>query len=334
MVHTPLDTDILSNGGNSVPPIETTGLGKTYPNGVTGLTDLTMAVEAGEICGLLGPNGAGKTTTVRLLNGTLSATEGHSRILGIEGDSEYVRKRTATLAELAQLYEQLSVADNLRFFGALYDIPRAHLEERIDSLLGRMGLAEKKELKLGSFSTGMRKRVQLARTLLNEPEILFLDEPTAGLDPEASAEVISLIDSLARAEGTTVLLCTHNLSLAERICDSFGFLDSGRLVAFGKKKELFDSVRSEQLVRIVSQLGEEDHPFDHYSDINGIISTVMERGGEIRDVTVLEPSLEDVYFHFVGKNGARGSTGARREAVPGVASPRSAAADQAGGEQA
>jgi ABC-2 type transport system ATP-binding protein len=310
MVHTQSDTENLSNGGNGVPPIETTGLGKTYSNGVTGLTDLTMAVKAGEICGLLGPNGAGKTTTVRLLNGTLSATEGHSRILGIEGDSEYVRKRTATLAELAQLYEQLSVAENLRFFGTLYDIPRPRLEERIDSLLGRMGLAEKKELKLGSFSTGMRKRVQLARTLLNEPEILFLDEPT------------------------TVLLCTHNLSLAKRICDSFGFLDAGRLVAFGKKTELFDSVRSEQLVRVVSQLGEEHHPFDDYGDINDIIRTVMERGGKIRDVTVLEPSLEDVYFHFVGKNGARGSTGARRDAVPGVASPRSAAAYGHGGEQA
>jgi ABC-2 type transport system ATP-binding protein len=236
----------------------------------------------------------------------LQPTSGSSVILGTSDSSEEIRRRTATLAESAQLYEHLSVSDNLHFYGALYDMDAKTVTRRIDELLERLELKGKKELKLGSFSTGMRKRVQLARTLLHRPELLFLDEPTSGLDPEGSVHVISLIENLAREEHTTVLLCTHNLPLAERICDSYGLLDHGRLAAFGRKEELFASVRGEQRVRISSQLGEEVHNFEHDEDINTLIQEVISRGGHVRDVTVEEPSLEDVYFHYVGtKSGGR-----------------------------
>jgi ABC-2 type transport system ATP-binding protein len=281
--------------------IETRDMAKTYENGVTGLEGLSIQVDTGSICGLLGPNGAGKSTTVRLLNGTLVPTKGDSSVLGSPGGAEEIRKKTATLAESAQLYEHLSVSDNLRFYGALYDMDRSDVDTRIDRLLSRLDLAGKKDLKLGSFSTGMRKRVQLARTLLHSPAVLFLDEPTSGLDPEGSVHVINLIESLAREEGTTVLLCTHNLTLAERICDSFGLLDEGTLAAFGSKDELFRSVKKEQRVQIVSQLGEEQYEFDDPKEINGLIKDVMSRGGYVQDVSVVEPSLEDVYFHYVGK---------------------------------
>lgn len=289
--------------------IETKELGKRYSNGVVGLEGLSLYVERGEICGLLGPNGAGKSTTVRLLNGTLTPTSGTSTILGTSQNTEEIRKSTATLAESAQLYEHLSVADNLRFYGALYDMDRKDIDRRIDELLDRLDLGGKHNLKLGSFSTGMRKRVQLARVLLHRPQLLFLDEPTSGLDPEGSVHVINLIDSLAREEGTTVLLCTHNLPLAERICDSYGLLDHGNLAAFGKKESLFASVTDEQRVRITSQLGEEVHNFEDEGQINDLIQAVIARGGRIRDVTVEEPSLEDVYFHYVGSS-ARANGGA------------------------
>lgn len=265
-----------------------------------------MHVARGEICGLLGPNGAGKSTTVRLLNGTLRPTDGSSVVLGTSDSTEEIRRKTATLSESAQLYEHLSVSDNLKFYGALYDMDSTTVELRIDELMERLDLTGKKHLKLGSFSTGMRKRVQLARTLLHNPQLLFLDEPTSGLDPEGSVHVISLIERLAREEHTTVLLCTHNLPLAERICDSYGLLDRGRLAAFGTKDELFASVTNEQRVRVSSQLGEEVHTFDREEDINRIIQDVISRGGLVREVTVEEPSLEDVYFHYVGtKDGGR-----------------------------
>lgn len=283
--------------------IQTEGLGKTYENGVVGLQELSLSIEPGTIFGLLGPNGSGKSTTVRLLNGTLTPSAGSCRVLEMEGGTAEVRKRTATLSESAKMYEHLTVADNLRFFGALYDMPRSGIETRIHDLLARLELAGKAELKLGSFSTGMKKRVQLARTLLHTPQLVFLDEPTSGLDPESSVQVITLIRALAEEEGTTVLLCTHNLPLAERICDSFGFLENGRLVHAGPREEILTLPdRSQQLV-ISTTAGEHEFTYSETEQINGLIKQVIDAGESITEVRPKKVSLEEAYFHYVRKNG-------------------------------
>ncbi len=281
--------------------VETNNLGKTYENGVEAVKNLSFSVAKGEIFGFLGPNGSGKTTTVRLLNGTLTPSAGSSYVLGIASGDEQVRMKTATLAELGQMYDSLTVEENLLFFANMYDVPLSRAKERMDRFLANMQLLEKKKLKLGSFSTGMKKRVQLVRTLMHDPEIIFLDEPTSGLDPESALQVNDLIKNLASEQGTTVFLCTHNLPLAERICDTFGFIRKGELVKTGKKEELIRSAMTKREVLIRTAEGELRFAFDGESDINRIIRETMDKGKHILEVRMEKPSLEDVYFHYIGR---------------------------------
>jgi ABC-2 type transport system ATP-binding protein len=287
--------------------IETRNLTKRFDNGVVAVSGLTVTIPRGVVFGLLGPNGAGKTTTVRLLNGVLTPTEGGACVLGVSSDDETLRRRTATLAEDARMYAHLSPRENLRFFSRLYDMPRDRAEQRIEVLLRRMDLWQRRDDRLGTFSTGMRKRVFLARTLLHDPELLFLDEPTAGLDPEASRDVTDLIRELATEQGTSVLLCTHNLPLAERICDRFGFLKDGRLVAAGTPSELIDSLgRPRELwLTVVGADGAEQTervPYVQEEEIPGIVKARLEAGAELREVRRVRPSLEEVYFAYVREN--------------------------------
>jgi len=285
-----------------VTAIHAEGLTKVFDDRIRAVSGVNLDVEEGTIFGFLGPNGAGKTTTIRLLNGTLTPTGGTSRILGLESREEEIRRRTATLAEEARMYEHMSVLDNLRFFAAMYDLPPSEAEPRIRTLLERMKLWDKRELKLGSFSTGMKKRVYLCRTLLHRPEIVFLDEPTSGLDPEAATQVTDLIRSLAREHGTTIFLCTHNLFLAERICDGFGFIRSGELVAAGSREELIRASTQTPEVEIRTDRGTERFGYGTEADIDGLVRRVQEQGKRIIEVRLLRPTLEEVYFRTIGRN--------------------------------
>ena len=282
--------------------IDAQGLTKVFDNGVRAVSGLTLHIERGKIFGFLGPNGAGKTTTIRLLNGTLTPTEGSSRILGLESRDEEIRRRTATLAEEARMYEHMSVLDNLRFFAAMYDLLPSEAEPRIRTLLERMRLWDKRELVLGSFSTGMKKRVHLSRTLLHRPEIVFLDEPTSGLDPEGATQVTDLVRTLAREQGTTVFLCTHNLFLADRICDGFGFIRSGELVAAGTREELIRAHTRQPQVEIRTDRDTRRFDYGEEGEIDGIVRRVQEQGKRIVEVRPLRPTLEEVYFRTIGGN--------------------------------
>jgi ABC-2 type transport system ATP-binding protein len=281
--------------------IDAQGLTKVFENRIRAVSNLTLQIERGKIFGFLGPNGAGKTTTIRLLNGTLAPTEGTSRVLGLASRDEEIRRRTATLAEEAQMYEHMSVIDNLRFFASMYDLPPREAEIRIQELLERMRLWEKRELLLGSFSTGMKKRVYLSRTLLHRPEIVFLDEPTSGLDPEAATQVTDLVRSLAREQGTTVFLCTHNLFLADRICDGFGFIRSGELVAAGTREQLIRAGTTTSQVMIRTDRGSERYEYAEEAEIDGLVRRVQGEGKRIVEVQPLRPTLEEVYFRTIGR---------------------------------
>lgn len=279
--------------------VKTDNLCKTYEGGVRALVGLSLDVQPGQIFGLLGPNGAGKTTTVRLLNGTLKPTEGSSTVLGLPSGNDQIRGRTATVAELAQLYDHMSVADNLRFFASLYDMESAETDARMDELLMLLEISDRREMKLGALSTGLRKRVQLARALLHRPEILFLDEPTSGLDPESARHVIGLVRSLTEHQGTTVFLCTHNLPLAERICTSYGFLVNGSLAWSGTREQLTRSSGHRNMVRITTDRGRDDVPIEDDAQINDAIRKVLDSGAHILEVKRVEPSLEESYFAIV-----------------------------------
>ncbi len=276
------------------------GLSKVFENGVQAVSGLDLAVEPGEIFGFLGPNGAGKTTTVRLLNGILTPTSGRSAILGIPSSDEEVRRFTATLAETAQMYEHLSALQNLLFYGRMYGLPEAQLRSRSEELLARLGLWEKRELKLGSLSTGMKKRAHLARILLPRPRVIFLDEPTSGLDPQAARQVARLIRRLAGESGTTIFLCTHNLPLAEGVCDTFGFIREGRLVAGGSREQMIRAAGERQRVEIDTLAGRQVFEFDGLEEIDGLIRRVQAAGGKVTEVRIRRPSLEEVYFRHIG----------------------------------
>ena len=201
---------------------------------------LTLDVHAGEIFGFLGHNGAGKTTTIRLLNGVLEATSGEAKVLGLDPqiDGPAVRAHTGVLTETPSLDERLTARDNLSFYAELYDIPRLEVHQRVHSLLTEFELAERADEKVAGYSKGMKQRLALARALLHRPDVLFLDEPTAALDPVAARRVNTLVESLARREGCTVFLCTHNLVEAQRLCDRVAVMQHGQLMALGTPGEL------------------------------------------------------------------------------------------------
>jgi ABC-2 type transport system ATP-binding protein len=202
--------------------------------------DLTFSANPGEVLGLLGPNGAGKTTTVRLLNGLFYPQSGQMRLLGLDPvtQGDQVRRQTGVLTETPALYERLTARQNLDFFATLSGMPEGEKSSRVNELLAFFDLTARAAEKVGTYSKGMKQRLALARALLAHPPLLFLDEPTSGLDPEAAAQVHDLIESIHQHNGQTVVLATHNLYDAQRLCDRVVIMNHGRLLALGTLDEL------------------------------------------------------------------------------------------------
>ena len=195
-------------------------LSKTYPGGKAALREVSIALDPGEIFGFLGPNGAGKTTTVKLLTGMLTPTGGGCTVLGRDParQPEAVHALAGVVTEHAQMYDTLTGLENLTFFGALFGLDAKASKSRAQALLEELDLTHAAGQKLGAYSTGMRQRLSLARALMHRPQVLFLDEPTSGLDPQSAQAVHTLLRRLAREEGTTCFLCTHQLRYAQEIC--------------------------------------------------------------------------------------------------------------------
>src|SRR5215470_11512543 len=219
--------------------IQTDKLTKLF-GGITAVDGVTLTVERGEVFGVLGPNGAGKTTMVRLLNGVLAPSAGTCRVLGFDPVTQggEVRRRTGVLTESPALYERMTARENLHFFGTMYGMPEEKLSIQADAMLVAFDLSERADDKVGSFSKGMKQRLALARSVLHEPEVLFLDEPTAALDPEAARRVTELIMEFSHQAGRTVFLCTHYLPEAQRLCDHVAVLNHGQLIATGTLADL------------------------------------------------------------------------------------------------
>ena len=220
--------------------IRTDQLTKTFDGGTVAVDELTLEVNAGEVLGLLGHNGAGKTTTVRLLNGVLAPTGGTAHVLGLDPltDGPQLRSQTGVLTETPSLDEALTARDNLTIYAGLYGLPGTEIPARVRSLLETFELTDRADEKVGGYSRGMRQRLALARTLIHNPKLLFLDEPTAGLDPAITRDVHTLIRELSHEDERTILLCTHNLDEAQRLCDRVAILEHGKLVALGAPSEL------------------------------------------------------------------------------------------------
>jgi ABC-2 type transport system ATP-binding protein len=196
---------------------------------------ISFAVEPGEIFGFLGPNGAGKTTTIRMLTGQLRPTAGHACVYGFDvvEDRTGLAESIGVVFEHQNIYERVSTVENLRFAARLYGAPR----RRVDAVLARVGLAEDARKKAGKLSNGQKQRLMIARALLHEPRVLFLDEPTRGLDPHVARDIRAFIAELGD-QGVTVFLTTHYMEEADRLCDRVAIVDRGRIVALNSPARL------------------------------------------------------------------------------------------------
>jgi ABC-2 type transport system ATP-binding protein len=207
---------------------------------VRALNDLTIEVPAGVVFGFLGPNGAGKTTAIRLLLNLIEPTGGSAEVLGFDTRTHghEIRSRCGSLLEHSGLYERLSAEDNLRFYGRVAHMTERDIDRRIEELLTRMGLWDRRKETVVKWSRGMKQKLAISRAVLHRPDLVFLDEPTAGLDPVAANDLRKGLAALVSQQGTTIFLTTHNMAEAEKLCNLVAVIRQGRLLAFGNPAEL------------------------------------------------------------------------------------------------
>jgi ABC-2 type transport system ATP-binding protein len=303
--------------------IETVGLGRSF-NGNAAVQDLNLKVEKGEVFGLLGPNGAGKTTTVRMLACLIRQSSGTAFVNGYEinkePDAQKIRSIVGVLPESPGLYESLSANKNLDFFAQLYGVPKGKRQDRIDELLRMLDLFDRRDEPVATYSKGMKQKIAIARAFVHDPEVVFLDEPTAGLDPQASLTVREFLVALKR-EGRTVFINSHHLDEVERLCDRIAVMNRTAL-AVGSPRELarrywgrttviqlsepgpsFAGVVKafEFAVNVRTEDGRIMVDLDDPEARNPVIVEALTRAGaKIEYVTELKRSLEDVYMKLIG----------------------------------
>src|SRR5579875_283976 len=309
------------NRQNMIIVIDTENLTKRFGD-VNAVESVTLHVEEGEVFGFLGPNGAGKTTTVRMLSCLISKTSGSARIgeyeVGNGADQQKIRRMIGLLTENVGLFEELSAYDNLDFYGRFYKLSEQSRRERIEYFLRLLGLWERRDAPAGTFSKGMKQKLAIARAMIHDPEVLFLDEPTANLDPEASKTVRDFILELKK-EKRTIFLNTHLLDEAEKICDRVAILKT-KLITIGTPEELRNSLSNRKvkvqlqkvndgIVRAVERIGfqvaeKSDNGLvinvgDPEKENPAILRAIMDVGGQLQFVTEIGSSLEDVYLKLV-----------------------------------
>lgn len=293
--------------------------GQTYA-----LNSFSLRVSRGEVIALLGPNGAGKTTSVRVMNGLLPVESGSVKVFNIDaGDyGEKIRQRTGVLTETPALYERLTALQNLNFFGTLAGLPKDEIEPRSRHMLDVFGLADRAGDRVDTYSKGMKQRLAIARAMLHDPEMLFLDEPTSDLDPEAARQVGDTILDITGRNNRTVILCTHRLHEAEQLCDRVAVMSKGHVMACGTLDELRQAVLPSISVRFrISSAFTEDQirwlknqrsiaevwvRNDHELDLNmpdeapipAVVEHFVGLGASILAVEPRRASLEDIYMHL------------------------------------
>jgi len=293
-------------------------LTKDY-DGLRAVDHINFSVEAGEIFGFLGPNGAGKTTTIHLLLGLLEPTDGRAQVLGFDTytQADDVRAHTGALLEHTGVYEQLSAEDNLEFYGRVYRMTPAERQARIKELLTQMDLWERREDRAANWSKGMKQKLALARAMLHRPQLVFLDEPTAGLDVVSANAVREGLEALAEREGMTVFLTTHNMAEAERLCSQVAVIREGRLVAIGHpddlraraggpRLEIFGRGFTENVLRllrarpevaaITMENGHLEVDLTEDTDTAPLVSLAVSAGVEVQEVRRGKATLEEVFL--------------------------------------
>ncbi len=305
--------------------IEADGLVKSYPKGVTALDGLSFGVETGTVFGLLGPNGAGKSTAVKILTTLAQPDGGHGSVGGADvvAQPDRVRRTIGVVSQGSGVDVRATGRENLRLQGQLYGMRGPGLEARAQELLDDFRLTDNADRIAGDYSGGMQRRMDIAMALVHDPEVLFLDEPTTGLDPEVRAEMWLEISRLSRKQGKTVLLTTHYLEEADQLAAQLAIVDRGKVVAAGTPEELKRELRGDAInVELASAPAELNGTL---ADVTGIRDVALEgrtlraraddggravpavlqaleaHGIEVASVTVARPSLDDVYLRYTGR---------------------------------
>jgi len=292
---------------------------------LTAVDGVSLSVSEGETFGLLGPNGAGKTTTISMICGLLESDEGTVVVAGDRISTGSTRGRSAIglVPQDLAIYPDLTGAENLQFFGHLYGMTGIALESRVNELLEVIGLAERKDDQTKEYSGGMKRRLNIGIGLLHKPQLLVLDEPTVGVDPQSRNAILESVESLSR-EGMAVIYTTHYMEEAERLCDRVAIIDEGKLQAEGTRRELVSMVGEKDRIAIsgtgnlaaaaeavsriegVTDASASDQRLDVLatnasSILPQLLTCVTESGGSISGVDVVEPNLEAVFLHLTGK---------------------------------
>ncbi|MCD6447502.1 MAG: ATP-binding cassette domain-containing protein [Thermoplasmata archaeon] len=296
-------------------------LRKEY-DGIVAVDGISFSVEEGEIFALLGPNGAGKTTTVRILTCQIKSTEGTAKIFGydVNKDCSKIRRIIGIMPQETSLNELLTAEQNILFYGMLYDLPVREIKKRGKELLEAMGLFHRKDELVKNFSGGMKQRLSLIIALIHKPKILFLDEPTTGLDPQARRHIWEFIREINN-EGTTIFLTTHYMEEADYLCDRVAIMDNGKIIALDTPAKLKNMMEREKILQIEMDYDEgvieaikSVDGVKQISDEDGIIKIIVEdRKGllldiirnisdrNIKSIATVEPTLEDVFIVLTGK---------------------------------
>jgi ABC-2 type transport system ATP-binding protein len=314
--------------------IITDGLTREF-NGLTAVDHINLQVRRGELFGLLGPNGAGKTTFIHMLCTILPPTEGTARVAGfdIHRNPDSVRAAIGIVFQDPSLDNRLTGRENLDFHGRVYGMSKTQREKRIDEVLELVGLEGRANTLVQTYSSGMRRRLEIARGFMHRPKIMFLDEPTLGLDPQTRRRIWEYIQMLNEREGVTILLTTHYMDEADYLCDRVGIIDYGKIIALGEPEKLKDQLEGDIISLEVSQPKKYAEVFrgskyvkevkvvgDYlYLTVTGgekIIPKLMEivakHGDKVRSVGLRSPTLEDVFIRYTGR-GIREEEGGVKE---------------------
>ena len=299
-------------------------LSKVYKNQTVAVDSLSLELRKGEVFGILGPNGAGKTTTMSMLSTMLKPTSGRASVnnFDILKEQDDVRKSIGIVFQDQSLDEELTAYENMEFHARLYRIPKDLREKKIKELLKLVELEEKKDNLVKTYSGGMRRRLEIARGLLHEPRVLFLDEPTLGLDPQTRNHLWNYIDRLNKEKGITIILTTHYMEEADKLCDRIAIIDKGKIIALDTSEKLKESIGGD-VIEIISSEMEKLHSviktcsWVKHADVhNGsvtinlqnaekhvaeIVNLSSDNGIDIGSISIHKPTLEDVFLYYTGR---------------------------------
>ncbi len=305
--------------------IEVDGLVKRYGD-VAAVDGVSFEVEQGEIFGLLGPNGAGKTTTISMLSCLIEPTEGDAKVAGssIRSDCLKVKRALGVVPQDIALYPTLTALENLRFWAEMYGLKGDELKQRVDQVLAVAGLEDRAKARIETYSGGMKRRINIAAGMMHRPQVLVMDEPTVGIDPQSRNHILETVKAL-NAEGMTIVYTSHYMEEVEELCERVGIIDRGKLIALGTKEKLRKLVGDEDVIelsiegsvdRAVERLGSVDCvdrvvPGDGGVEVLArdagrvlapVLAALAETDVHVRDVHVREPNLESVFLHLTGKS--------------------------------